>query len=103
MFVVELAELEFPPFPPPPLLVVLLSRTAVLGTNWITSPVSPRANAGTKALTSSPHAASAARLPNDLDMFRPSTRLTIAPLGAEASRLMQIAGTFARTNCGKLA
>src|SRR5437764_461230 len=59
MFVDEFVELVLPPLPP--LLVVLLSRTAVPGTSWTPPVLSPSANAGIArtAIRSS----TAARLP----------------------------------------
>src|SRR5438067_6724854 len=96
MFVDELAELVLPPFPPPPLPAVLLSRTAVFGTSCMTP--SPRASEGMSATMNNAHTASAMRLPNDLDMC-PSPRVDWPlALGARASGLMQIAKEFATTN-----
>src|SRR5437763_12897451 len=72
MFVAFDVELVLPPLPPPPLLDVLLSRTAVFGTNWMNSPASPRATAGrTMARIAAETTDSAYRLPTNLRMFPP--------------------------------
>src|SRR2546421_8549044 len=98
MFVDDDVDLLFPPLPLP---LDWSSKIAVPGTSSV---MSPRAIAGIRIATSTPATQSDRRLPTDLDMCRPpGGRIDVAPLGAEASGLMQIATRCATTNCGKLA
>ena len=70
MFVAELAELVFPPFPPPP-LDTFASRTAVFGTSSKTL-LSPLAIAGSAtAAATAAISGNARRLPTMLRMFPP--------------------------------